>query len=164
MLYSVLHSLFARQYLHRLSPPPPGSGDILEHRRLTWDTISIRLSRPALLTGVGVFAPQGGGSESLVCVDARPLVEPLRELDVATKLESEFFMKEGGEVDKNRITIFSKVNPRPQNGACYFGYDSFSRKKNLLNSRSATYNVQNELYLTNNSNLFPLAEALPSHA
>ena len=97
------------QYLHRLSPPPPGSGELLEHRRAIWDTISLNISRPSLLTGVGVFSPQGGGSESIVCVDARPLVEPLRELDVATRLEAENFVGPDGVEDERRITVFSKV-------------------------------------------------------
>ena len=78
------------------------SGDFLEHQRKIWDTISFRSSRPLLLTGVGIFTPIG--AQSIVCVDARPIEEPLRPLDVKTKLESEY-----GDPDESTITVFSKV-------------------------------------------------------
>ena len=32
--------------------------DLLEHERRVWDTVSLRVSKPCLLTGVGVYSPQ----------------------------------------------------------------------------------------------------------
>ena len=55
-----------------------------------------------LLTGIGVFTPIGG--QSIICVDARPIEDPLRPLDVKTKLDSEY-----GDAEKSTITVFSKV-------------------------------------------------------
>ena len=78
------------------------SDGFLEHQRKIWDTISFRSSRPILLTGVGVFTPIG--AETIICVDARPIEDILRPLDVQTKLESEY-----GDPEKCTITVFSKV-------------------------------------------------------
>ena len=78
------------------------SDDFLEHQRKIWDTISFRSSRAMLLTGVGIFTPIGG--QSIICVDARPIEDPLRPLDVKTKLDSEY-----GDSEKCTITVFSKV-------------------------------------------------------
>ena len=59
--------------LHRSSNP--ASAGLLEHRRRTWDTISLRcVTHSVLLTGVGVYNTMGGGGgEVMICVDARPL-------------------------------------------------------------------------------------------
>jgi hypothetical protein len=93
----------------RLSDPGTAStSELVEHRRAVWDSIAVRVQsdRLVLLTGVGVYAPRGGGSgESLVCVDARPMNEkPLRKIDVETKLEADF---EG--TDKRKLTLYAKV-------------------------------------------------------
>ena len=79
------------------------SDDFLEHQRKIWDTISFRSSKPMLLTGVGVFTPIG--AQSIVSVDARPIEDPLRPIDVETKLECEY-----GDSEKSTITVFSKVS------------------------------------------------------
>ena len=76
------------------------SKSIIEHKKRIWDTVSLKSNCDILLTGVGVYTPTG--SEALICVDARPLEEPLRPLDVETKLDCI-------EDDSNTITIFSKV-------------------------------------------------------
>ena len=69
--------------------------------------MSLRVSRPCLLTGVGVYSPQGDAS-TIHC-DARPIEDDLRPLDVATKLDSEY------SADQSEITIFSKVHYRKYN-------------------------------------------------
>ena len=61
-----------------------------------------------LLTGVGVFTPIGG--QSIICVDARPIEDPLQPLDVKTQLDSEY-----GDSDKSTITVFSKVRSNDLN-------------------------------------------------
>ena len=61
-----------------------------------------------LLTGVGVFTPIGG--QSIICVDARPIEDPLRPLDVKTQLDSEY-----GDSEKSTITVFSKVRSNDLN-------------------------------------------------
>ena len=96
---------FRLQYYRRLGcmkSLTEKSGDFMEHQRKIWDTISFRSSRPLLLTGVGIFTPIG--AQSIICVDARPIEEPLRPLDVKTRLESEY-----GDPDESTITVFSKV-------------------------------------------------------
>ncbi|XP_059091699.1 uncharacterized protein LOC131887181 isoform X2 [Tigriopus californicus] len=78
-------------------------GSLLEHRNCTWDSLLVQVDRPILLTGMGVYAPQGA-SETIISVDARPFVFPLRPLDVETKLNSEF------EDSTNKVIgIFAKV-------------------------------------------------------
>ncbi len=78
----------------------------MEHTIKIWDTISVRTSVDILLSGVGVYAPHtGGATEATICVDARPIENPLRPLDVHTKLESEF-----DNDDKTILTIFSRVS------------------------------------------------------
>ena len=74
---------------------------LLEHKKRVWDTISVRSSKPILLTGIGVYTPQGDAST--IHVDARPIEKDLRPIDVATKLECET------NWDDSEITIFSKV-------------------------------------------------------
>ena len=74
----------------------------MEHRSNIWDTISFKSSKPLLLTGIGVFTPLG--AQTIVCVDARPIEEPLRAIDVKTELESEY-----GDSEMSTTTIFSKV-------------------------------------------------------
>ena len=81
-----------------------GREQFQEHQSRIWDTISFRTTRPILLTGVGVFTPVGSDCW-ISYVDARPIEEPLRQIDVKTKLDSEY-----GDSDKSTITIFSKVN------------------------------------------------------
>ena len=56
------------------------------------------------MTGVGVFTPVGADAWTIY-VDARPIDDNLRPLDVKTKLESEY-----GDSEKSTITIFSKVD------------------------------------------------------
>ena len=73
----------------------------------------MRTTCPILLTGVGIFTPLSGGAESLVSVDARPLEDPLRPLDVSTKLESEY-----GDEAHATISVFSKVHLK---SFCNFG-------------------------------------------
>ena len=80
------------------------SEGFLEHQRRIWDTISFRSTRPLLLTGVGVFTPVGTNAWTIY-VDARPITDNLRPLDVETKLESKY-----GDFEKSTITIFSKVH------------------------------------------------------
>ena len=82
----------------------PKSEGFIEHQRRIWDTISFRSTRPLLLTGVGVFPPVGSHAWTIY-VDARPIDDNLRPLDVKTKLESEY-----GDSEKSTITIFSKVD------------------------------------------------------
>ena len=79
---------------------------MIDHHKRIWDTISIKSNCDILLTGVGVYVPSTGGSdcENLICVDARPLEEPLRPLDIETKLESIL-------ENPQTMTIFSKVRP-----------------------------------------------------
>ena len=58
-----------------------------------------------LLTGVGVFPPLaiGTNAEAVISVDARPLTQPLRPLDLATRLDSI------SDSDSSTLTIFSRV-------------------------------------------------------
>ena len=106
IIYSIhMNIQFRFQYYRRLGcmkSLTEKSGDFMEHQRKIWDTISFRSSRPLLLTGVGIFTPIG--AQSIICVDARPIEEPLRPLDVKTRLESEY-----GDPDESTITVFSKV-------------------------------------------------------
>ena len=73
--------------LHRSSNP--ASAGLLEHRRRTWDTISLRcVTHSVLLTGVGVYNTMGGGGgEVMICVDARPLEDNPRPIDCKTLLK-----------------------------------------------------------------------------
>ena len=61
----------------------------MEHRRRTWDTISLRcVTHSVLLTGVGVYNTMGGGGgEVMICVDARPLEDNPRPIDCKTLLK-----------------------------------------------------------------------------
>ena len=80
--------LFKRCHrLHRSSNP--ASAGLLEHRRRTWDTISLRcVTHSVLLTGVGVYNTMGGGGgEVMICVDARPLEDNPRPIDCKTLLK-----------------------------------------------------------------------------
>lgn len=74
--------------LSRLTTIP---GAVTEHRRRTWDTLSIMADRRVLLVGVGLYLPSG---QTTICLDARPLAEPLRPIDVSTELDSS--EEEGG--------------------------------------------------------------------
>jgi len=58
------------------------SKDYLEHRPRTWDTVCLTPNFHLLITAIGVFVPSSGGSEVIIKVDARPLEDPLRPIDV----------------------------------------------------------------------------------
>lgn len=76
---------------------------MVELSKRIWDTVSIKANQDILLTGIGVYAPlTGGNTQALMCVDARPLEEPLRPLDLVTELDSMYD-------DSRTISIFSKV-------------------------------------------------------
>lgn len=51
---------------------------------------------------MGIFSPSTGQAEVIINVDARPLIKPLRPLDLATPLESY-------AQDEDTLTIFCKV-------------------------------------------------------
>ena len=68
-----------------------------------WDTVSLKSNFDLLLTGIGVFSPSTGGGEVIISVDARPLQDPLRPLDLVTCLDSI-------DDDEHTMTIFSKVS------------------------------------------------------
>lgn len=70
-----------------------------EHRRNVWDSLSIKCDAPVLIVGVGVYSPSG---HTQVCVDARPLEDNLRPIDVSTELDS------FNEEDGNIMTLFGK--------------------------------------------------------
>jgi len=83
----------------RLSRLSKQSGAVTEHKRGTWHSLSLMVDRRIVLVGVGVYYPSG---QTTICVDARPLTEPLRPIDVTTELESE------EEEDSTCITLFTK--------------------------------------------------------
>ena len=56
-----------------------------------------------LLTGIGVFSPSTGGGEVIISVDARPLQDPLRPLDLVTCLDSI-------DDDEHTLILFSFVS------------------------------------------------------
>ena len=95
--------------MRRFNETSPKPGNLLEHKRQLWDSISLRSDSAILLTGVGIYVPHGGsggvGGETLICVDARPLVDPLRPLDVASVLDSEY-----GNEEETELSIFSRVS------------------------------------------------------
>ena len=70
-----------------------------EHRRATWDSISLASDTPVVITGVGVYTPSG---QTQVCVDARPIVPDLRPIDVSTVLDSCY------EEEGRAMTLFGK--------------------------------------------------------
>ena len=75
------------------------AGGCLEHRRNVWDSISLMADTAVLITGVGVYSPSG---HTQVCVDARPIEDNLRPIDVATLLDS-------SEEDEGRVmTLFGR--------------------------------------------------------
>ena len=66
------------------------------HKFFPWKFLTISVDKPILIIGIGyvfdnlsiykgVYVPYG---ESIIAVDARPLTEPLREIDVSTELDS----------------------------------------------------------------------------
>lgn len=73
---------------------------VTEHRRSIWDSLSIMTDRRVLLVGVGVYTASG---DNIIAVDARPLTDPLRPIDVSTELESEY------EEDGHCITLYGKA-------------------------------------------------------
>lgn len=95
--------------MHRLLPPPPGSGSLQEHRRRVWDSIGVSASRDVLLTGVGLFPPMAVTDDCVVAVDARPIggLNKLRPLDTETKLEADARVDENG---CSTMAIYAKVS------------------------------------------------------
>ena len=79
------------------------SDSVIEHTNRLWDTVSLKSNFDLLLTGIGVFSPSTGGGEVIISVDARPLQDPLRPLDLVTCLDSI-------DDDEHTMTIFSKVS------------------------------------------------------
>ena len=69
--------------------------------------MSLRSNFDLLLTGIGVFSPSTGDGEVIISVDARPLQDPLRPLDLVTSLDSI-------DEDIDTMTIFSKVSKNYQ--------------------------------------------------
>jgi len=98
-----VHNLVATGKLQRrglrLGRLSKQSGAVTEHKRGIWHSLSLMVDRRIVLVGVGVYYPSG---ETTICVDARPLTEPLRPIDVSTELESE------EEEDGTCITLFTK--------------------------------------------------------
>ena len=78
------------------------SDNVIEHTNRCWDTLCIRADFDVLLIGIGVFSPSTGQAEVTISVDARPLIEPLRPLDLTTRLDCV-------SDDKESLTIFAKV-------------------------------------------------------
>ena len=72
---------------------------ITEHRRNVWDSISVKASVAVVIVGVGVYSPSG---VTTICVDARPIEDNPRPIDVSTELDSCY--EENGVV----TTIFGK--------------------------------------------------------
>jgi len=72
---------------------------VTEHKRSIWHSLSLMVDRRIVLVGVGVYYPSG---QTTICVDARPLTQPLRPIDVSTELESD--EEEYGDC----ITLFTK--------------------------------------------------------
>ena len=79
------------------------SNEYLEYGSRTWDTVCLTPNFSLLLTGIGVYVPSSGGGEVTIKVDARPLTEPLKPIDVETPLES---LRDDG--DPPTFTIFSR--------------------------------------------------------
>jgi len=98
-----VHNLVATGKLQRrglrLGRLSKQSGAVTEHRRGKWHSLSLMVDRRIVLVGVGVYYPSG---QTTICVDARPLTQPLRPIDVSTELESE------EEEDGTCITLFTK--------------------------------------------------------
>lgn len=74
-------------------------GAIMEHRRCIWDSISLKADQSVLLTSVGVYTPSGS---TAVAVDARPIEDNLRPVDMATELDSCY------EEDGNTMSLYGK--------------------------------------------------------
>ena len=72
---------------------------ITEHRRNVWDSISVKASVRVVIVGVGVYSPSG---VTTICVDARPIEDNPRPIDVSTELDSCY--EESGVV----TTLFGK--------------------------------------------------------
>ena len=84
----------------RLITEPQG---ITEHRRNVWDTISVKANMPVVIVGVGIYSPSG---VTTICVDARPIEDPLRPIDVSTELDSCY------EEDGTITTLFGKADSK----------------------------------------------------
>jgi len=81
------------------------TGAVTEHRRRVWDSLSIMADKRVVIVGVGVYTPSG---ETTICVDARPITDPLRPIDVSTELESD------SEEDGRCLTLYGKPgSPKP---------------------------------------------------
>ena len=72
---------------------------VTEHRRSVWDSISVKSDKRVVIVGVGVYTPSG---QTQVCVDARPIEDNLRPIDVSTQLDS------CDEDDGRAMTLFGK--------------------------------------------------------
>ena len=75
------------------------AGAYTEHRRNLWDSLSVKCDQDVVIVGVGVYSPSG---HTQVCVDARPLQDNLRPIDVSTELDS--MDEEEGAI----MTLFGK--------------------------------------------------------
>ena len=75
------------------------AGGYTEHRRNVWDSLSLKADAPVLIVGIGVYSPSG---HTQVAVDARPLEENLRPIDVSTELDS------SNEEEGNIMTLYGK--------------------------------------------------------
>ena len=111
------HLLLHFQFLHRLekatSSGNKSSEEYIEHQRKTWDSISFKSSKDILLTGIGIFSPVG--AESIICLDAKPLVEkPVPSCMCGCSPFSpisnvNYGKQEYNDDDHTTITIFCKV-------------------------------------------------------
>jgi len=68
----------------RLTRLTKQTGAVTEHKRSIWHSLSLMVDRRIVLVGVGVYYPSG---QTTICVDARPLTQPLRPIDVSTGRE-----------------------------------------------------------------------------
>ena len=105
------------QFFHRLArencSTKKSSDEFLEHQRKTWDSISFQSSAHILLTGIGIFSPVGG--ESVICLDAKPLVKKAIGSCMcgcspfAPSSEVKYGEQEYNDDDNATITIYCKV-------------------------------------------------------
>ena len=75
------------------------AGGYTEHRRNVWDSLSLKSDVPVMIVGIGVYSPSG---HTQVSVDARPLEDNLRPIDVSTELDS------SNEEEGNIMTLYGK--------------------------------------------------------
>lgn len=101
--YQVVSGRVTRRGLKCVRLVTDSRGGVTEHRRNVWDSISVMADTRVVIVGVGVYTPSGN---TQVCVDARPLEDNLRPIDVATELDSSY--EEDGKV----MTLFGKQGSR----------------------------------------------------